>query len=84
MAAPSTIRLPRYTGPDAALRIVWDAMCRALESEMTTLRTPTGQPYAVSNGSGARALDVSTATAADAADALATLISDLKAKDVIA
>jgi hypothetical protein len=84
MGAPNTIRLPRYTGPDMALRIWSEAVCRALESELTALRSPNGAAYTITGGTGSRALTVSTATATQTADLLATVISDLKAKGQIA
>ena len=80
--APVPPRLPRLIDPamPLPLRIYVDELVRAIEAELGALRASAGAPYAISGGTGARTLNVSTATAGQVAGVVATLISDLKEK----
>jgi hypothetical protein len=85
MPAPTTIRIPRLDARfDVELREMWDSAMRAIETELTALRSPAGSKYTTSNATGSRALNVSTATASQTADVLATLLTDMAAKGQVA
>jgi hypothetical protein len=68
--------LPRYTGPDAKMALWVNDVNRALEAWMRELVAPSGGHWSTANVTPTRTLDPTTATLAQVAQALATLIQD--------
>lgn len=78
--------LPRLDHPDRIITAWAERLVRALQVELQRMAVPAGGgSYTLTNASAAsRSLDPTTATPAQAAQVLATLISDLQAGQSIA
>ncbi len=79
MAQPIPTPPLGYNQPEMAFTL------QVVEQRLQDLeRAVSEQPYVVTGGTGIRTLDVTTATATDVADFLATLMADLKTAGRIA
>ena len=85
MAAPVSPQLPRLRHPDAVLQRWAEDLARAIENELARLATPAGQTgYTLTNVTGSRTLDPPSATTAQTAQVLATLLQDMQKKGQVA
>lgn len=74
--------LPQFNGRNVEVQQLRE-LVQALELRLAALEKPAQKGYTISNGVATRTLDVSTATAADVAKFVGTLVTDLKAAGML-